>query len=345
MMGEYEVVEETVDLTDLSKFIFTSDFAKMWVEKPEFLLKDPHYPYRKLVDSIKQHGFQPNFPDRPYHGEIFGEYRTALVLDGRHGDGKFNVSYGGPHRMAAARMAGLNEIRCYVLKPRTYSPEQLSEFKEAAAYMEKHGNCKYQSWTFPGGSRLEGRDDSRKIFNSFNLPFSIFTGRSVLDIACNTGYFAVQAALSGASEIAGFDVAAETIEAASMIAHAARLSCPYEFQTSEFWDYPFDRAYDIVFCNQAMYHFTSRHRSKCLGTIDDMLDRIAQVTGRLLLMYTYVDVDDPPSKDGGYYPSSYQLTVDLIERGFSKVLIDQVYGPKKHVIAIKKYENKIAPRL
>ena len=342
MMGDREVVEDMVDITDLSKFVFTSDYAEWMVSEPEkWLEKEQHYPVRQLVKSIKERGFIPNFPDVTYHREIFHDFPLALVLfEGR--DGKYRVP-GGVHRLAAARLAGLKEIRCYVVKEKKYSKEQIDEFREVLDFMKENSNCKYQSWVFPGGLRLDGRDDSERIFNSFKLPVSVFAGRTVLDIACNTGFFAIKAGLLGASKIAGFDVSPEVIKAAKLIAKAYRLKCEYDFQVCEFWDYPFDEEYDIVFCNQSLYHFTSRHRSKCLGSIDDMLDKICGATGRALLMYTYVDVREPPSKDGGYYPSSPQLKADLICRGFKKVVIAHVYGPKKHVIAIKNYNNVVAP--
>ncbi len=335
------VEEEIVDITKVSNWEFTSNFAKEVVLNPEKFKDKDTYPIDILVNSIKIKGFIPNFPDVTYHGDSLGYLPSALVLE-RHND--TYITSGGYHRLCAAKLVNLNMIRCYVFKRVNCSQKQIDAFKKIISFMNQYGNCKYQSWKFADDDyniQFTGRDDSDKIFEKFELPTSTFAGRTVLDIACNTGYFAIRCGLLGATEIAGFDITPECIESANNIANAYGLNCKYDFRISEFWDYPFDKTYDIVFCNQSMYHFNSKHRSKCSGSIDDMLDKISRITGRILLMYTFLDINDPPSKDGGYYPSSSQLEHDLMKRGFNKVIIKNVYGNKKHVIAIKNYKNLV----
>ncbi len=338
----YLLIEENiVDITNMSNWEFGSNATRDMVLNPEKFKGDDSYPMDMLVDSIRTKGFIPNFQDVTYHGDSFAYIPSTMILQ-KNGDNY--ITSGGYHRLCAARLANMSMIRCYVSKIVNCSQKQIEEFKKIISFMNQYGNCKYQSWAFANDIhdlQFVCRDNSDKILERFELPVGTFAGRTVLDIACNTGFFAIKCGLLGASEIAGFDVTPECIESANNIAKTYGLNCKYDFRISEFWDYPFDKTYDIVFCNQSMYHFNSKHRSKCSGSIDDMLDKIAKVTGRILLMYTFVDVRDPPSKDGGYYPSSSQLEHDLNKRGFYKVIIKNVYGDKKHVIAIKKYKNVV----
>lgn len=338
----YAIVEEDiVDITKVSNWKFTSDRAREMVLNPEKFKDEDTYPIDMLVHSIGTKGFIHNFPDVTYHGDSLSYIPSTMVLEQ---NGNSYIMSGGYHRLGAARLSNLNIIMCYVFKRVDCTQEQTDAFKKIISFMNKYGNCKYQSWAFADDChdlQFSGRDNCDKILERFELPASTFAGRTILDIACNTGFFAIKCGLLGATEISGFDITPECIEAANNIAKAYEFNCKYDFTVSEFWDYPFDKTYDIVFCNQSMYHFNSKHRSKCSGSIDDMLDRIARVTGRILLMYTFLDVSDPPSKDGGYYPSSSQLENDLKKRGFNKVIIKDLYGNKKHVIAIKNYENVV----
>lgn len=194
------------------------------------------YPFAELVNSIKKNGFIPNFPDTSYHGEICGHLPSAILLSKKNG--KYSIP-GGIHRLAAARAAGLKKVECYV----------------------KVDDC---------------QEPYERNISEFNLPISIFTGRTVLDI---TGFFTIQAGLYGA-EVKGV--------------------CECE-------------SYDIVFCNRA--------------SIDNVLDRIARITERCLLIWMGED-----SKE-----LSTQLMKDLKEKGFTRIDIT----PKKHVVAIKQYRNVI----
>jgi len=328
-----EIVPERVGIENLSKFTFNSELAERMVKSGKY---ENGYPYEKLVESIKKYGFIPNFTGKTLHRDSFHYLPESFVVIERE-DGTYLVPRG-THRFIAAMLAGLKKIPCYVQKRKHYTSEQLEDFRKIAEEIKSFSGPHitiYESWKFPGGSKYKGRDDSDSIFRGFNVPYQLFPGRSVLDIACSTGYFAIRAAFYGASYVEGFDVNEGAIEIAKKIAKAFNLKAKTVFKTCEFWDYKPDRQFDIVFCNQAIYHFTTKHRSKCFGNPSDVLDRISHWTKHVLLMYTYVDSKSPwKNPDEGYYPSSERLTDDLKRRGFKTVAITHILkGAKKHVVA------------
>lgn len=332
----HEIVKEDVPIDDLNRFRFKSDWIKERVLNP---LKWGENHISALVRSIKKNGFIPNYFGKTLHRDIYPYMPLTFVLY-LGDDGKYMVPQG-LHRFSAARHAGLKRIPCYVNKRKKYSEAQIEEFKAIVDLMERNkGKDGYrdllQSWDLPGAT-WKGRDDSELIFRKFGLLPMTYTGRSVLDIACNTGYFAIRAALLGAEYVEGFDVLPRTVDLANRIAEAFQLKCEYRFAPSEFWDYEPPRKFDVIFCNQAIYHFTTKHRSKCLGDQDEVLDRISSWTRLLFLMYTKVDSVSPsPDPTEGYYPSSAKLTSDLQKRGFKTIRILKRPGIiRTHVVASK----------
>lgn len=336
-LGSIEIRKEVVDITDLSRFVFTSKLLHDCIVNYDKAVE--YFPYiGELVESIKRHGFILEYGGKSYHKDIYSWLNLPMCMI-LHDNGKFGLLHGG-HRFIASKFAGLEEIPCYVIRPKDYTEPQLEEFRRIAQFLNSHKLKSgyvdlYQTWKFPGGVAYVGRDDSKRIFNGFEIPPYGFAGKSILDIACNTGYFLIRCGLYGAVEVAGFDVLGHIVDIARWISKAYNLECKVSLDTSEFWDYRFSREYDIVFCNQAIYHFTTGHRSKCKGNQDDVLNLISKVAKCALLMYTYVDVKRPPCNDGGYYPSSKKLIEDLESRGFNGIKISSKFGTKKHVIAVK----------
>lgn len=333
----HEIVkEEDVPIADLNRFQFKSDRVKKIVLNPKTW---DNSLTSALAESIKKNGFIPNYFGKTLHKDIYPYMPLTFVLY-LGDDGKYRVPQG-LHRFVAARLAGLKSIPCYVNKRKKYSKSQTEEFKAIIDFMERNkGKPGYhdllQSWDLPGVT-WKARDDSERVFKNFQLLSMTYTGRSVLDIACNTGYFAIRAALLGAEYVEGFDLIPQTIDLANRIAEAFQLKCKYKFTPSEFWDYEPPRKFDIIFCNQAIYHFTTKHRSKCLGDQDEVLDRISSWTRLLFLMYTKVDSASPSSDPTeGYYPTSAKLTSDLQKRGFKTIKIVKRPGMMRtHVIASK----------
>lgn len=340
-----------MDITDADNFKFNSDHARgvFLGEVAAGGLAS------KLEESIKERGFLAYFPDTSYHADDAIHAVLPLALYLRWERGKYSVPMG-THRMAAARAVGLKKIPAYVQRIVNCTSDQLEEFKNIAQLMEKYETY-YQAWTFPGGISYKGRDDLRKAFRSFrynqtvgqkdnfsNLPTYFYAGKSFLDIAMGTGFFAIQAGLLGASEVAGFDILPEPVEVAERIARAYKLPFKVDFKVSEFWDYPFDRQYDVVYANQCLEKFNCPHKypgGGILGSEDDMLDRVCGASKRFLLAYMFFEESKHTPYDGGYYPSRDRLRNDLAKRGFDKIHIEKTAPPKTHVTALKKYRNVI----
>jgi len=347
-MSYTQVYLETVDITDADDFKFNSIHARKVFLGEEAAGGLPS----KLEASIRERGFLAYFPSISYHPEdaIHAIFPVALYL--RWNEGKYEVPMG-THRMAAARAVGLKEIPAYVQRVVKCTADQLEEFKNIVQLMEKHDTY-YQAWTFPGGISYKGRDDLREAFRSFKytqtvakkeraalLPPYFYAGKSFLDIAMGTGFFAIQAGLMGATEVAGFDILDQPVEVAKRIARAYKLPCKVDFKVAEFWEYPFDKQYDVVYANQCLDKFNCGHRSQCLGSEDDMLDLVCGASKRFLLAYMFFEESKPTPYDGGYYPSRDRLRLDLEKRGFDKIHIEKVVPPKTHVTAFKKYSNVI----
>ncbi len=80
-------------------------------------------------------------------------------------------------------------------------------------------------------------------------------GRSLLDMACNWGAFAIEAALRGASDVEGFDIRKQNVERAHRLAE--HFSVPQaRFSVSDVFEFAPGRAYDIVLNLGLMYHIT-----------------------------------------------------------------------------------------
>jgi predicted O-methyltransferase YrrM len=342
MWFDWEVRCEDVDIADVSRFRFSSKEAEELVRNPQ-----PTEHLLWIAESIREHGFIPNYDGYSYpeHRDVNPYAPHSFVLMERE-DGTLDVLVG-VRRLAAARLLGLKTVPAYVARPKNYSEWQLNRFRQIAEKLEKMDI--YESWELPGGIYVSKRDKSREIFEYFTsiVPTQAFAGRTVLDIACSTGYFAIRAANLGASYVEGFDVRGDVIEIAKEIAETFNFPSEVKFFQCEFWDYKPSRKFDIVFCNQAIYHFTTKHRSKCLGNQDEVLDRISSWTDKLLLMYTYVDAPSPwINPEEGYYPTSEKITEDLQKRGFKTVIIKHFMpGGKKHVVASKwGVEKMIKPK-
>ncbi|MHA1368263.1 MAG: methyltransferase domain-containing protein [Promethearchaeota archaeon] len=329
MVEKYSLV---LDNETLSKYKYTSDLAREWVLHPEtFKERGIGYPMDNLVESIKNNGFMPDRIDVSLHNDVFPGKLLGhpLVI-------KENFIPLGIHRIVAARLARLKKIPVYREVVLNYDDEQKKRIKNVLDNMKEPSNIRgkkdlFQTWNFSDEYQWCGRDDCESILKGFKVGY-IATGKTVLDIACNTGWYSIVYALQGAKEVVGFDLIPYLIKLARDFADIYPLkNC--RFDVCEFWDYPFDKKYDIVMCNQAIYHFLTKHRSKCLGNKDDVLERISRVTNELFMMYTYVDAKYPHPE--GYYPDSKTLTDDLKRHGFKEVMIFGNGDPHKHVLALK----------
>lgn len=315
-----------IDINNVDNMILSSEWAREKLLNPE---KWEHE-VTSIIESIKEYGFDPSFLGRTTHRDNNYWCPSAFMVKPMS-DGTLNIPRG-IHRLMAAKLLGIKAVEAYVQMDCKIDSERieciinnLNKIAGSSGFSDL-----FQTWEHEDNKYI-GRDDSRAIFEGFNLPDEVWAGRTVLDIASNTGFFGIQSAINGASAVDGFDILPQ------MNIIANKLSSSYDinakFVDCEFWDWDWSKKYDIVFCNQAIYHFSTQHRSKCLGTAEDAFEKICSSAKVLLLMYTFVDAPTPIEGEG-YYPSEEKLRKDLKAQGFKTIFIEQrIPGSKCHVIA------------
>ena len=105
-------------------------------------------------------------------------------------------------------------------------------------------------------------------------------GLRVLDVACNCGGFAVEAAKSGADYVLGIDLVAHYIEQANFIKHALGLqNVDFEQRALETLDETTDGRFDVTLCLGILYHLEDPVAA---------MKKIASVTGRVMLVDTKI---------------------------------------------------------
>ena len=320
-----KICKDTLNIEDVGKMKLTSEWAEERVLNPDQWQID----IQSIVDSIKKYGFIPSFLGQTTHRDSEYWCPSSFVV-GRVSNNLTNI-FQGTHRLMAARLLGLTSVEVYYEKECEFDDTSMNYIiRDMNLKCGTTGYCDlYQSWSTKTESYI-GRDNSKEVFNGFHISNVAWPGRTVLDIASNTGFFGMQAAIKGA-KVAGFDLLPQLNKIANDIAKAYDVDA--EFNDSEFWDWDWSKQYDIVFCNQAIYHFSTMHRSKCLGTVEDVFDKICNSARVMLLMYTFVDVPAPIDGEG-YYPTETELREDLEARGFKTIIIEQrIPGHKSHVIA------------
>jgi len=128
----------------------------------------------------------------------------------------------------------------------------------------------HYAYEFDGGLRFGTRhsnpgldtDDPRRPLQRFRhfMPYLLqsaggtLTGKRVLDIACNSGFWSIQCALLGA-EVIGFDARAELIEEANLLKSIVGTN-NVQFTILDFWDMnPKELGqFDIVLNLGFLYH-------------------------------------------------------------------------------------------
>lgn len=102
----------------------------------------------------------------------------------------------------------------------------------------------YQSMVLSSGIRINGKVATfeRERF----LAGESFTGKSVLDVGCNSGQFCLYAKGKGAERVTGIDPIPGRIEEAKVLAEVEKL--PIDFRVQSLFNLPVGETYDIVFC-------------------------------------------------------------------------------------------------
>jgi len=107
-----------------------------------------------------------------------------------------------------------------------------------------------------------------------------FSGRRILDVACNCGGFSVEAAKTGADYVLGIDIDEHYIEQANFIRDALDLG-KVEFRKENIEDLSpaHHGAFDVTFCFGILYHLENPIKE---------MRRIAEVTKEILVVDTTI---------------------------------------------------------
>jgi len=119
---------------------------------------------------------------------------------------------------------------------------------------------------FPTSHHYPGLDtnDPRRPLQRFRhfMPYVVqsqggmLEGKRILDIACNSGFWAIQCALLGAKEVVGFDARAELIEQANFLKSITGAD-NVEFRVLDFWQMSPEMlggTFDVVLNLGFLYH-------------------------------------------------------------------------------------------
>ena len=213
------------------------------------------YPFKLLTGSIKKNGWNPAFPSLSYHGDN-STYEQPFAAF-KQPNNKYRIP-NGKHRYLALKELGINEFDAFVVD---FDPEYSKSEKEIQKIvdneikeLDNNGKGMFQSFSFPYGIKMKRRDASDKIFNSTDWPFLYYTEKSVLDVACNGGAFAILAKRYGAEKVVGFDCDDYVIKKAKLYASLYDID-DIDLQVKDFWDFDWTKMqYDIVIGSQFIYH-------------------------------------------------------------------------------------------
>lgn len=144
------------------------------------------------------------------------------------------------HKDVAA--AGVDPVQHYL----TYGATEGREYKpgSVAASIDF-----YQSFSATGASDSKGKLEALKLDRLPNrakgdAPLS---GKSVLDIGCNEGYFCIEAKRLGATRVLGIDKSKKWIEL------ARKRSPDLEFINTDWWNIP-DERFDVIFFLSSVHY-------------------------------------------------------------------------------------------
>lgn len=132
------------------------------------------------------------------------------------------------------------------------------------------------------------------------------SGRSVLDVGCNAGFYSVEASRRGAARVLGIDAQRHQVRQASFVGRA--LGLPMEFRRMSVYDLAPENVgvFDVTLALGLVYH---------LKHLVQGLERLHAVTGDLLILETAVLLPDlVPTEPVPYHQGS--LTRSLYPIGY-----------------------------
>lgn len=107
----------------------------------------------------------------------------------------------------------------------------------------------YQRIALPYGLATAG--DDRRVTAERIFPADL-TGKSVLDLGCNHGYFCFEALRRGAARVVGYDLKASAIRRARLLAEC--LGARAEFAVRDIDRAPLAESFDYVLCLNVLHH-------------------------------------------------------------------------------------------
>jgi len=126
----------------------------------------------------------------------------------------------------------------------------------------------------------ESLEYPRPLWDSIRTELPDLSGKSVLDIGCNAGFFAIEAKRLGASRVVGVDVNQGTDHdfLAQARFAAAELGLDIEYRDQDFLDIE-DGPFDLVLFLGVLYHLEDPIRA---------LEKLAELTTEMLVVESYV---------------------------------------------------------
>ncbi|CAN5293787.1 hypothetical protein BH10PSE7_BH10PSE7_39000 [soil metagenome] len=177
--------------------------------------------------------------------------------------------------MVAAKQTAVSTTYSYGSPPgRAMNKDNLSQIpkhwtKAEVKTLLRRNAYQYQKVDLPFGLSTPGVDRSK----TFDLIFpEDLTGKSVLDLGCNHGYFCFEALRRGAARVVGYDLRPNTIRGAKLLADC--LSADVQFEVRDLNGPLIDEEFDYTLCLNVLHHLRDP-----LRTIDNMAaitrDRLA----------------------------------------------------------------------
>lgn len=136
-------------------------------------------------------------------------------------------------------------------------------------------------------------------------------GKTVIDVGCGPGYYAVSLAKQGAKKVVGIDISPAMISLAKQRAIAAGVEHDCEFVVADFASYPVDQKFDFAIV-QGFMDYVARPT--------EMINKILAIT-KCRAFFSF-------PKDGGFLAwqrkMRYQWKCDLFM--YSRKQLDELFG-------------------
>lgn len=304
--------------------------------------------YVKTAKSILENGWIPDYRHVSYNDEDRQKFHPFTCSHSDNISSSNPILVGGLHRYLVLHDLKYSEIDTFVRYDKFFLETPDSKIKNIISILESKKHDQeyiFQKFDIPNFKFDFGRDDLTKIFDHSRIryePWSFFSGKTVLDIATNIGFWAILAKWLGADRVDAFDRNQNLINIAKEMAEIHQVDI--NFSSKAFWEYHFEQ-YDVVMANQSIYHFNNIENNANYDnkkTKYDVLDIICDATKETLMMYTFIyrggAKDCNEREPHRYLPTESEVREDLSSRGFKDIKIyDDYANPhfahKKWVIA------------